>query len=155
MLKILLPLAQKYGHLPVRTRVADSLLLSLRHDKRHLLSKIGWKFFYSLLSLLAAAKARRAGLPTADKTVGLMQSGHLTEEYLVDVIEHATRSNRWQRVRVIEIYCHPSLVLESPRFGPNPGDLVAVTGPKLREVLAARQVGLANYRQLQEQGWLT
>ncbi|MCX8033171.1 MAG: hopanoid biosynthesis-associated protein HpnK [Thermoleophilia bacterium] len=147
VLKVLLALAQKYGGLPIRTQVADNLFLSLRHERRYLVRKLLWKVVYSILGFLAAARARRAGLPTARRTFGLMQSGRLTQEYLVDVVKHlAQYSALSQRgYQVFEIYCHPSLIRESPRFGPNPGDLAAVTSPKLSEKLGACGVRLTNY----------
>lgn len=151
--RLLLPLAREYGASGVRVSVSDELIFSLRQDRSHLLLKLGWKIAFSLLGLWARRLLRRERLPAADRVYGLMQSGAVTESYLVRLVNRLCQEASASRVRsgpscrgpVFEVFCHPSRGHESRYLGPNPGDLSALLSPGVRAAVAANRVLLTTY----------
>ncbi len=150
--RLLLPLAREYGAGGVRVSVSDELLFSLRQDHRQLLLKLGWKIAFSLLGHWTRRSLRRQPVAAADRVYGLMQSGCVTESYLIRLLDRlagktAARSTVAPsgRAPVFEVFCHPSLNRESRRLGPNPGDLEALLSPAARAAVAANGVLLTTY----------
>jgi hopanoid biosynthesis associated protein HpnK len=150
--RLLLPPAHEYGAEAIRVSVSDDLLFSLRQDHRHLLLKLGWKIAFSLLGRRARRSLRRQPVPAADRVYGLMQSGCVTESYLIRLLDRlagraATESTAAPsgRAPVFEVFCHPSLNRESRRLGPNPGDLEALLSPAVRAAVDANSVLLTTY----------
>ena len=77
---------------------------------------------------------------------GLHQSGHVTEPYLLGVIESLAPG-------VTEIYSHASFVdAEARRWRPADyeceAELAALTSPRVRAVLSERQIERISYRAL-------
>jgi hopanoid biosynthesis associated protein HpnK len=165
---LLLPLAREYGARGVRVSVADELLFSLRGDAAHLWLKTGWKIVFFFLAANARRLARHRPVPAADRVYGLMQTGHVTEDYLVRLFERVagapagrpTGSGARARGRVrdqtrdlrnpgavpvVEIFCHPSLRCESEHLGPNPGDLAALVSPVVADSVLKYQLELTTY----------
>jgi hopanoid biosynthesis associated protein HpnK len=152
--RLLLPLASEYGARGIRVSVSDELLFSLRRDRHDLLLKLGWKIVFSLLSRGARRSLRRRPLPAADRVYGLMQSGRLTERYLVRLVARLAgkaggggSQARGIRPSVFEVFCHPSQGGESRRLGPNPGDLAALLSPAAHAAVDASGMLLTTYPQ--------
>jgi hopanoid biosynthesis associated protein HpnK len=145
---LLLPLAQEYGAHGIRVSVADELLFSLRGDPARPGLKVGWKLAFCLLAANGRRLLRGRPVPTAGRVYGLMQTGRITERYLLRLFERiaAPRSRRDRSGdRVVEIYCHPSLRRESEGLGPNPGDLAAMVSPEVAEAIAQHGFELTTY----------
>jgi hopanoid biosynthesis associated protein HpnK len=145
---LLLPLAQEYGARGVRARVSDELWFSLRGDSSRPALKLAWKLTFFLLEANAVRLLRSLPVPAAGQVYGLMQTGRVSERYLVRLAERlARRRDRgadWAS-QVVEIFCHPSLRPESKGLGPNPADLAAVLSPAVADALARRGIELTTY----------
>jgi chitin disaccharide deacetylase len=121
----MLPLARRYGAKRVRI-VRDDLRVALRYDRHHAIGK-------AIATAIFAALARRAKgceLPSPSRTYGFLQSGRMSEQYVLSAIQQMPGST--------EIYFHPT---DGPRLddlGPNPGDLSTLLSPAVREAIEAR-----------------
>jgi hopanoid biosynthesis associated protein HpnK len=162
---LLLPLAREYGARGIRVSVADELLFSLRGDATHFWLKLGWKIAFFFLAVNARRLLRQSPVPAADRVYGLMQTGHVTKEYLARLLERLAgvpggmppegpaRAPRGRcpgrspgcGLPVVELFCHPSLRRESLNLGPNPGDLEAVTSPDVMDRLRKLRIELTTY----------
>ena len=157
---LLLPLAQEYGARGIRVSVADELIFSLRGDAAHLWLKVGWKIAFFFLAANARRLLRHRPVPAAGRVYGLMQTGHVTEDYLLRLFERMAgaragtpaegRARPRGRARagaapVVEVFCHPSLRRESEGLGPNPGDLAAVLSPAVRDSVRRTGIELTTY----------
>jgi hopanoid biosynthesis associated protein HpnK len=150
--RLLLPLAREYGASGIRVSVSDELFFSIRQDRSHVLLKLGWKIAFSLLGLWARRLLRRERLPAADRVYGLMQSGAVTESYLICLVNRLRQEASVRglartpcREPVFEVFCHPSQGQDSRDLGPNPGDLSALLSPVVRTAVAANGVLLTTY----------
>lgn len=121
----MLPLAKRFGAKRIRI-VRDDLRLALRHDRRSAIGKcIATAIFAAL-----ARQAMRSDLPAPKRTYGFLQSGGMTEPYVLLAIQQMPDS--------AEIYFHPT---DGPRLdalGPNPGDLATLVNPAVRRAIEAR-----------------
>jgi hopanoid biosynthesis associated protein HpnK len=148
VLALLLPLAQEYGAHSVRVRVSDELWFSLRGDPARPGLKLTWKLTFFFLEANARRLVRCLSVPSAGRVYGLMQTGRISESYLVRLAERLGR--RWDRGagrtgQVVELFCHPSLRFESKGLGPNPGDLAALLSPTVTGALARHGIELTTY----------
>ncbi|MBC7234195.1 MAG: hopanoid biosynthesis-associated protein HpnK [Chloroflexi bacterium] len=132
-------LAARYGAKGIRIP-HDELCLSLRHDRRHLGLKVGWTLAFALLNGPARRQAHRMGLRTVERVYGLLQSGHMDESYLLDVVQRL-------QTTTAEVYLHPNMVREHD-LGPNPDDLRAALSTRVRAALSARGIQLTTYANL-------
>ncbi|NJK41182.1 MAG: hopanoid biosynthesis-associated protein HpnK [Acaryochloridaceae cyanobacterium SU_2_1] len=150
VLKILMDLAPEYN-IPVIRLPYEELTFTLKIDTQAWLSKlIGWVVFKQLRrhgeSLLAAQ-----GIPYVDRVYGLLQTGSVTEDYLLGLIPQI-------EAEIVEFYAHPGIALDQePENGP-PGagarELAALLSHPVREQLLTRGFELTNYPQLQASGRL-
>jgi hopanoid biosynthesis associated protein HpnK len=152
VLALLLPLAQEFGARGLRVNVADELFFSLRGDPTRPGLKLGWKLAFVLLAANGRRLLRNRSLPTAGRVYGLMQTGRVTEAYLLRLLERmadkqarSSRDDGRHEDRVVEIFCHPSLRHESRRLGPNPDDLAAMVSPAVAEGLTRHGIELTTY----------
>jgi hopanoid biosynthesis associated protein HpnK len=137
---LLLPLARRYGASGVRVP-ADDLWLALRHDRRGIGAKIGWAVGLGLVGGWCARRARASGLAVADRVYGVLQSGQMTEGYVVKALGEL-------QAPTAELYFHPSLESLGEVLGPNPDDLAALLSPTVRRVIGERGLRLATYAML-------
>ena len=137
---LVLPLAREFGAGGIRI-VRDDLWLALRHDRRHLASKVMLSVVFALLARRCRRRAVAAGMPSAQRTYGLMKSGSMSVEYVLDAIEQLKGSSA-------EIYFHPTAGEGLDVLGPNPGDLETLLSPRIRSALVAQRLQLSTYAQL-------
>jgi hopanoid biosynthesis associated protein HpnK len=133
---ILLPLARQYGAGGIRL-VREDLWLGLQGDRRRTLTKVSWALAFGLLSRWGARRLRGSPFIVVQRVYGLMQSGQMTEGYLVSLLGRLT-------VPTAEVYFHPSTTAEEA-WGPNPGDLAALLSPAVRRLIGERHIRLATY----------
>ncbi len=124
----------------------EPLRLALRFSREHLGRKLFEGLVFATLSRYAAPRFARAGLRHPARMFGLHQTGHVSEEYLVHVIDTLAPG-------ITEIYCHAAIVdAESQRWRPadydGEGELAALTSPKVRAALEVAGVQLTSYRDL-------
>lgn len=140
---ILLELMPKYGISSfrlTRERVIPNLLL----DRGRKLGKILDAVIFRSLSRRCRSSLEKLGVTTAVEVKGLLNSGRMTEDYLLRALDSL-------REGITEIYFHP---------GCNPCDqmrmlmpdylheeeLLALTSPRVREKLSSMGIRLRNYR---------
>jgi hopanoid biosynthesis associated protein HpnK len=132
-LRHLLPLARQYGAGRIRVP-RDRLGPALRGDRRRLPTKFLHAGVFSLLGPWARRKICRAGLDTTPWSHGLLQSGHMREEYVVRLLGSLRDT--------AEIYFHPTTGPRLDALGPNPGDLAALLSPAVRAAMQERRLQL-------------
>jgi chitin disaccharide deacetylase len=141
---LLLPLAERYGARGVRLP-RDDLWLALHHDCRRVAVKVAWAVALGLVCRRCAARLRGRRLGAAQRVYGVMQSGHMGEAYVVDVL-------RRLQGPLAELYFHPALVGHDDDLGPNRGDWVTLLSPAVRGAIAERGLRLTSYSALKEGG---
>ncbi len=162
-LDLILPLAREHGARILRLP-RDDLGLSMRHSRRLAASKIAWTLVFGLLRRSAARRLRAldritagavaagrltAGPATADRVYGLLESGHMTEAYVLRVLKtlvrlsrgsaartHPDRAGAGRRPYLAELYFHPDVGPRLEALGPNPDDLACLVSPAVREAIS-------------------
>lgn len=145
VLGILRRLAARYSIRALRLP-REPLGLSLRLDGRDRLRKVTEAVTFKALTAYAKPRLAARGIRYPDQMFGLHQSGHVTERYLLGVIEALPPG-------VTEIYSHASLVdAEARRWRPADyeceAELAALTSARVREALSAGNIELISYRDL-------
>jgi len=144
VLDVLLPLAARHGARGLRLP-RDPLAPALAWDRRHLLQKTGWALAFGLLSRRGARRARGGGLAIPPRTYGLMQTGAMTEAYLLHLLATIGPSDA-----PVEIYLHPTTGPRLEPLGPNPDELAALLSPRVRDLALQRGFRLTTYASLAE-----
>lgn len=145
VLEILLHLAPQYGIRAMRVP-REPLRISLRLDKRQRLRKLAESLTFRALTAHAWRRLAEHGIRHPDQLFGLHQSGHVTEAYLLGVLQELPSG-------VTEIYCHAAMLdTEARRWRP-PGydseaELAALTSPKVRAAIDAAGIVPISYCEL-------
>jgi chitin disaccharide deacetylase len=145
VLNILVHVAPRYGIRALRLP-REPLAVSLRLDGRERLRKCAESLAFRRLAAYAAPRLTAHGIRSPEQMFGLHQSGHVTESYVLGVLDALAPG-------VTEIYSHASLVdAEARRWRPAnyecEGELAALTSPRVRAALRERQIELTSYRAL-------
>ncbi len=145
VLPILLELAPRYGIRAIRVARED-LGAALRHDRRRIARKVAEGTVFRALAAWAAPRLRAAGIVVADRVLGMHQTGHVDEAYLLAVVRELPAG-------VTELYCHPAerapatLAPDQPGYD-HAGELAALTSARVRAALDRAGVELTSYAQL-------
>lgn len=132
VLDLMLPLMRRYG--VRRCRVPrDSFPLAARHDRSRLLTKAAWAGVFGVLSRWAAWRMRRNGLNASGRTYGLMQSGHMDELYVLELLKQIEDASA-------EIYFHPTLGQRVDALGANPRDLETLLNARVKQAIQERRL---------------
>jgi hopanoid biosynthesis associated protein HpnK len=133
VLSYLAELADELGIRTVRLPL-EELGANLAFDRRAVARKLVWAWIFGRLRRHGERRLRSAGIAFADRVYGLLQTGRVTESYLLDLLPRI-------RVSTAEIYCHPNSSLPGePRNGPPEAgrrELEAVTSPRVRRAVEA------------------
>jgi hopanoid biosynthesis associated protein HpnK len=140
VLDMLLPLAARYGAKGVRFP-RDELWLGLGYDRRHAGLKIAWAIAFGILTRTSAGRLATYGLVATQRVYGLMQTGHMEEEYVLRIL-------RTLNVPAAELYFHPDTQIVSDGLGPNRGDLKTLLSPAVVQAVRSRGLRLAVYPDL-------
>jgi hopanoid biosynthesis associated protein HpnK len=140
---ILVRVAARYGIRALRLP-REPLAVSLRLDGRDRARKLAESLAFRRLTAFAAPRLTAHGIRFTDRMFGLHQSGHVTEPYLLGVIDALAPG-------VTELYSHASHVDdEGRRWRPADyeceAELAALTSPTVRAALRERQIELTSYR---------
>ena len=98
-----------------------------------LVRKLLWSRLFAGLRRHGRRRLKAAGIGFADHVYGLLLSGNVSEDYLLDLLPRVSGE-------MAEIYCHPDLALaQEPRNGPpgaGPRELDALVSPRVRQLAA-------------------
>jgi hopanoid biosynthesis associated protein HpnK len=142
MLGILVRVAERYGIRAMRLP-REPLGVSLRLDGRSRLRKTVEAVIFRALAAFAMPRLQAHGIRYPDQMFGLHQSGHVTEPYLLGILDALSPG-------VTEIYSHASLIdAEAHRWRPadyeSEAELAALTSPRVRAALSEKQITLTSY----------
>ncbi|NIV38820.1 MAG: hopanoid biosynthesis-associated protein HpnK [Anaerolineae bacterium] len=137
VLRLLLPLAEKYGARGLRLP-RDDLWISISHDRQRAGLKVVWAIVFGLLARYCTAQLDGHPLAVAHRVYGLMQTGQMNERYVLALLGRL-------QVPTAELYFHPSTHTEDSASGPNPSDLATLLSPAVRSVIQERGLCLATY----------
>lgn len=137
VLPLILPLAEELQACGIRIPRED-LHLAIRYDSSRFWQKTTWTFIFHMLTTWCISQLRDGSLIWTDKVFGMMQSGSMDEDYVLQVLRHLD-------VATTELYFHPSTCPERVPLGPNTTDLATLLSPKIRAVLEERCIQPSTY----------
>ncbi len=145
VLAILLKMAPRFGIRALRLP-REPWRISLRLDSRAAGRKLLEAVVFRSLSRFAAPRLAARGIRHPDQMFGLHQSGHVTEPYVLGVLQHLLPG-------VTELYGHPAATdVEAQRWRPadyeSEEEVSAFTSPRVRAAMAGLHVQLTNYDEL-------
>ncbi|MFM6581379.1 MAG: hopanoid biosynthesis-associated protein HpnK, partial [Dolichospermum sp.] len=82
---------------------SEELTKNLKIDRRNLLTKIVWSIVFGQLRNYGEGLLKSHNIKYADRVYGLLQTGNVSEEYLLSLIPQI-------EAELVEIYAHPALV---------------------------------------------
>lgn len=141
--RILAELMPRYGIATFRL-ARERLSENLRIDGERRVGKTVETFIFGRLTGHARPELDRLGIGYAAEVKGLLNSGRMTEGYVLDVIDGIQDG-------LTEIYFHPGLLQDAEIARRMPDyrhqeELAAITSPKVRERLQALGIQVQNYR---------
>lgn len=137
---LILLLAEQYGARGLRLP-RDDLWPALSCEPERVGVKVLWWSVFGLLGRWCRRHLRDSDLATTDRVYGLLQSGQMTERYVLHLL-------RRLRVASAEFYFHPALAPSGEALGPNPGDLATLLSPIVRQTIEEEGLRLATYTTL-------
>ncbi|MEH2238519.1 hopanoid biosynthesis-associated protein HpnK [Nostoc sp.] len=141
VLSILVELAQEFNIRVIRLP-NEELGMSLKLDRRRLLTKLVWSGVFSLLRRYGETLLTSQNINYANRVYGLLATGSMTEEYLLGLIPQIEAD-------LVEIYFHPAVPAPGEPFNGSPGagtvELAALLSEKVRQTLTANGFELTNY----------
>lgn len=140
VLEHVLDLAERYSASGVRVP-RDDLWLSLPFDTQRAPLKLVWAATIGPLCRWALGRLEGRRLRAVERVYGLMQSGRMSESYVVRALET-------MRASTAEFYLHPDEAPARHGLGPNPLDLATLLSPAVRDVIRRRGLHLASYTSL-------
>ena len=141
VLSELAELAEQFGIRAVRLP-SEELRLGLQADKSRPVQKTGlWGVFSALRETYARDRLRPAGIRFPDRVYGLLQTGRMTEAYLLKLIPRI-------RADWVEVYSHPTADPVALSNGASRQQLEALLSDRVREALDSEGFRLATYHEL-------
>lgn len=141
VLPIVIELAQKYGAAGIRIP-HDPLLANLHTNYSRLGSKLFVALGHTYLAGVSRHLLRDSDFVRCDATIGSLMSGAMSDDYVIRMLRNMNCSS-------IEVFFHPTDLRDnepgSDPYGPNAGDLRALTSPRLKQFLADNGYELTNY----------
>ena len=140
---ILCELMPKYGISTFRLS-RENLGANLAADRQRLIGKCADAFIFASLARRCRSRLDALGIRYASEVKGLLNSGRMTEEYLLKALDSVGEG-------VTEIYFHPGCrpCAELDRWMPeyrHDEELAALTSEQVGEKMARMGVVLRNYR---------
>jgi hopanoid biosynthesis associated protein HpnK len=129
----------------------EELSFTFNLDRRRWLTKIIWSFVFGRLHGYGEGLLKAQGIEVAERVYGLLQTGNMTEDYLLGLIPQI-------RANLVEIYAHPAIPMAGePGHGSvesGKRELNALLSEQVRDVLVSCGFQLSNYNQLRAAGLL-
>ncbi|MBW4626208.1 MAG: hopanoid biosynthesis-associated protein HpnK [Brasilonema octagenarum HA4186-MV1] len=144
VLRILVELADEFGIRVIRLP-HEELGMNLRLERRNLLTKLVWAAVFGGLRRYGEGLLKSKGIGFAERVYGLLQTGSVTEEYLLGLIPQI-------EANLVEIYSHPAIVIAGePLNGPSgagEAELAATLSGQVGKMLTVKGFELTNFDQL-------
>lgn len=138
---ILIELAAEH-RVPCVRLPRERVMTTVGLAKDHLVRKLVEAVIFRALSARAQRLMTARGIKSTDWLFGLHQSGHLSERYLLGVIERLPPG-------VTELYFHPAEDLgQTPPPAGAQLELKLLIGAELRRALSQRDIKIANWKEL-------
>jgi chitin disaccharide deacetylase len=116
---------------------SEELSKNLKIDNRNLFTKIIWSIVFGQLRRYGEGLLKANQIKFADRVYGLLQTGDMSEEYLLGLIPQI-------EAELVEIYSHPDLVNTEINNG-GEVELAALLSQQVREMLTVKGFELSNY----------
>lgn len=146
VLRILVDLAQEFDIKVIRLP-AEELKINLKLDRHRLLTKLVWAFVFGGLRRYGEGLLKSHSIYFAERVYGLLQTGSMTEEYLLGLIPQI-------KADLVEIYSHPAVMAAGePLNGPPESGEAELTALLSRQVLMSLNTSgfeLINYDHIKE-----
>ena len=141
VLRALVKLADEFNIKVIRLP-SEELRMTLKLDRGDLKTKLLWAFIYRGLRIYGERLLKSKGIGFADRVYGLLQTGRMTESYLLGLIPQI-------KADVVEIYSHPAIAIAGePSNGPlgnGTKELATLVSDRVREALLYSGFELTNY----------
>jgi len=139
--EILMELAGEYNVPSIRIP-REPVLTTLALARDHLVRNLAEAVIFRTLARRMRRKSAQRGIISSDWLFGLHQSGNLSEDYLVGVIERL-------RPGTTEIYCHPAADIgATPPSAASQREVEILTSPRVRSTLMAAGARLTTFAEL-------
>jgi hopanoid biosynthesis associated protein HpnK len=142
VLSCLLELAPEFG-IPAIRLPKEELRWNLAFDGRSAARKALWSWIFARLRRHAERRLSPLGIFFSDRVYGLLQTGRIGEDYLLDLLARLASSE----AATVELYAHPDAGLPGePLNGPpgaGPRELEAMLSPRVRRAVADAGFALA------------
>lgn len=143
VLRILAELMPRYDITTFRLS-RELLAENLRFDNERKFGKTVESIIFRYLTDHAGPELDRLGIRYAAEVKGLLNSGRMTEKYILNIIDGLQDGET-------EIYCHPGILPDAEITRRMPDyrhqeELIAITSPAVRQRLSQLQIQLQNYR---------
>jgi chitin disaccharide deacetylase len=140
---ILLELMPRHGISSFRLS-RERFGVDLRLAPRRFLGKAADALIFSMLSERCRPGLERLGINIANEVKGLLNSGRMTEDYLINVLDHLQEG-------LTEIYFHPGCHPDDELRGRMPDyrheeELAALTSRRVKEKIRGLGIRVQNYR---------
>ncbi|BAY10663.1 hopanoid biosynthesis-associated protein HpnK [Calothrix sp. NIES-2098] len=144
VLRVLIELAQEFGIRVIRLP-SEELQMTLKLDRRNLITKLVWSGVFGRLRRYGEILLKSHGIKYAERVYGLLQTGSMTEEYLLGLIPQI-------QADLVEIYSHPAVInAGEPLNGPSgsgAAELSALLSNKVRQLMIQSGFELTNYNKV-------
>lgn len=144
VLDILTKLAPEFGIRVIRLP-SEELGINLQLDRRNLLTKLIWSMVFGRLRHYGAELLVSHQIKFADRVYGLLQTGNVTESYLLGLIPQI-------QANLVEIYAHPAITKPGEALNGSVGagepELAALLSEQVRQTLSLNGFELINYHRL-------
>jgi hopanoid biosynthesis associated protein HpnK len=142
VMKILVDLADEFGIRTIRLP-RENLRAELKIDKSRLITKAIWSGIFNQLARYEARMLRRAGIRFADRVYGLLSSGEVSEQYLLQLIPKMEGN-------LVEFYCHPSIDADGQELngppGSGPAELKALMSDAVRQMFVQHNFEVTTFK---------
>ncbi|QIR36190.1 hopanoid biosynthesis-associated protein HpnK [Tolypothrix sp. PCC 7910] len=144
VLRILVELAQEFNIRFIRLP-SEELAMTLKLDRTGIFNKLLWSGVFGRLRSYGESLLKSHSIKYADRVYGLLQTGKMSEEYLLGLIPQI-------QADLVEIYSHPAVIqpgepLNGP-LGAGEVELAALLSQQVRQALTASGFELTNYYQI-------
>lgn len=140
---ILVDLMPRYDITSMRLS-QERLSHNLRFNRERLVGKTIERIIFGSLANHARPRLGRMGIRYATEVKGILNSGRMTEQYILDILEGLNEG-------LTEIYFHPGCLPDAEITRRMPDyrhqeELAAITSPRVQQKLNDLKIELANYR---------
>lgn len=121
---------------------SEELWLTLKLDRSDLATKLIWSVVFTSLRRYGEGLLNAHGIQFADRVYGLLESGRISEGYLLGLIPQI-------QADLVEIYAHPAIINPGePSNAPlnlGSSELAALLSDRVREAVVQQGFELTNY----------